>query len=162
MERGGKSGLCALSCSPKFIFWGNLRLGYWPSWNGVGRLTGTQRDSGPVQLRCDFRKLRGYSCVVPIGRETPWPEWQPIFWKTTQALLRAIECLRICSDWPSCSSQHDSGHTVTRSRKALNVAWFFLTQGSLAGLKVHLLPLQRARAQESKVFLFVVFKLEPY
>lgn len=49
-----------------------------------------------------IRKMSWDSCVVPIGIETPWLEWQTFILKATWASLRAIKCLRIYYDWTSC------------------------------------------------------------
>lgn len=45
------------------------------SWNAYWHT----KDLGPVQSRCDFRKLRWCNCVVPTGIEIPCPEWQAYF-----------------------------------------------------------------------------------
>ena len=86
--RWGKNVLYALSCSLKFIFWDSLRWGFGLHGVELDRWIDTERDPSPVQ----------YSCMVPIGREIPWPEWQTFIWKTTQAPLRTSECLRISLD----------------------------------------------------------------
>lgn len=68
--------------------------------------------------------------VVPIEREIPWPQWQTLIWKTTQAPLRAIKCLRICYDCPSCSTQSQA--RAVRIRSDLLGLWPWRWLGSFS------------------------------
>lgn len=137
METRGKNGLCAVSCSLKFIFWENLKLECRSRWNWAGMLTGAQRDSGPVQSRGDFRKLWWCNCVVAI--ENSLARMANFYFESHWAPLSAIKHLRICyvleKLLPHRVRPEWWKYTVTSSLKALNVAGFFLSQGFLAGLK---------------------------
>lgn len=135
METRGKNGLCAVSCSLKFIFWENLKLECRSRWNWAGMLTGAQRDSGPVQSRGDFRKLWWCNCVVAI--ENSLARMANFYFESHWAPLSAIKHLRICYVLEKLLPHRVRPgwwkYTVTSSLKALHVAGFFHSQGFLAG-----------------------------
>lgn len=120
----GKNGLCAVLCLPRFILWENLELECWSQWNWFEMLIGTQRDLGPVQSRCDCRKPRWYNCVVPIGIEIPWPEWQTFILESPGFHLEAIKHLRIYYDWTSCC-------LTASGQRSENTQWLLLWRSQM-------------------------------